>query len=170
MFTELNQLRGKVARIGITVLFQDGERQQVLVTPVPTEEALKHSEGLATPFALTGTAQELDANFANQFGALATAYGSLADQVNVQVKAIQEAADKAKADAEKKRQTQAAKTAARTGSTVSKAELANALVGGEDTDDEDEVGEATSTSTKSESQAPVAAPAEPAVLCADQLF
>lgn len=168
MFTQLNQLRGKIARIGTSVMFLDGGRMQVLVTPVPTEEAQKHTEGLATPFVLTGTPEELDANFAQQFGTLAVAYGSLADQVNDQVKAMKEAAEKSKAEADKKRQEAAAKQAPRKGSTVTKTQLADALVGGEDTnndDDDDDDGGASAT--------PAAQPqtaATPAVFSADQLF
>lgn len=168
MFTQLNQLRGKIARIGASVMFLDGGRMQVLVTPVPTEEAQKHTEGLATPFVLTGTPEELDANFAQQFGALTVAYVSLADQVNDQVKAIQDAAEKSKAEAEKKRQDAVAKQAPRKGSTVTKTQLADALVGGEDTNDDDDDGGASTTPAAQPQTA--ATPAEPAVLSADQLF
>lgn len=167
MFTELNALRGKLARVGTTTTFLEGGRLQVLVTPVPTEEAQKVSEGLATPFVLSGTPEELDANFAQQFGALATAYGSLADQVNDQIKAMKEAAEKAKAEADKKRQEATAKQLARKDSTVTKTQLADALVGGDDTSDEG--GDDTATKA-AETPQPAATPAEPEVLSADQLF
>jgi PRTRC genetic system protein E len=165
------ELRSRLASVGVAITFAGENKMNVIITPTLKAEVAEKAPHLNAPFMLTGTPEELDAGFAEQFKAYSDVHASLQQQVVDQIaslKAETEAkAQKAKDDAAKKSANKA--TTSHGGKPASPAgnELAGLLSGDSDDgnadNDEDAKGSGTPSvlpaSVTSASNAPVAADA-----------
>ena len=88
LFTGLETLRGQIASITAVVVYRADGQMTVLVTPLIDETEVRANPQLGRPFALEGTAQELDADFVASMAPLAAARKSLLDQINDQAEAL----------------------------------------------------------------------------------
>ena len=95
-FQKLKLLLEGCAAIAVTL--SSGRDGAITVTVRPTPKEAKDAEALATPLVLTGTAEELDDQFAGLLQSYADEYKSLAEQFEA-TRSILEAAKK---DANKK--------------------------------------------------------------------
>lgn len=162
-FTNLaDLLGGGTSRLNI-LLSKSTTGDEITVVVIPTVEGdEKLKSAIARPLSLTGTAAELDAEFAGLLGQYATQRKSLSDQINAELTIM--AAD-AKASA--KRATdklQSKKEKAKAGSEMSTA-TPSAADPDDEADDQNDESDAQASSEASgtaESAAPATAPAETA--------
>lgn len=94
LFNSLNKLRGHCTAIGLSLSFVDEDKVKVIVTPMVDPSVGAKAAHLGMPFELVGTASELDAEFAGQFGGFATAHADLTAQVQTQIERLKQEAAK----------------------------------------------------------------------------
>lgn len=166
-----SELRSRLTSVGVAITFAGENKMNVIITPTLKAEVAEKAPHLNAPFMLTGTPEELDAGFADQFKAYSDVHASLQQQVVDQIASLktegEARAQKAKDDATRKSAGKA--TTSRGGKPTSPAgaELAGLLSGNPDDGDPDEDDEAKGSGTASvlpasitsQSNAPVAADA-----------
>lgn len=166
-FSSLNaQLRGRITTVGVAITIKPDNLLSVMVTPIVSAEMAEKAPHLAAPFVLTGTPEDLDAGFAQQFAALATQHGSMAQQVTDQLAALKAASEAKAAEA---KANAAKKVAGKPGTSKAGApaseQLANVLAGDDDDgNDNDDDSPATPTSS------PVLPASVTTPVSADELF
>jgi len=155
LFQGIDQFRGQVEALNIQVVFRKDGQLHVSVTPKVDEKSGDTNQHLSKPFALHGTAAELDAGFVSALTPVATTRASLAEQAKAEAEALKAAAA-AKKPAAKSTTAKAAPT-----------RVASGTVSFDDDTDNDGEDEKGSTSTAS---APAPAAAAPAPQSTDTLF
>ena len=100
MFKNLNDLRNRVESINLVLSFKTEGKISVMVIPQVKSDLLEKSPELATPFSLTGTPTELDAQFALCFEQYRAVTLSLQQQAELQIEQIKQS-EKAKSDQQK---------------------------------------------------------------------
>jgi len=131
MFTALQTLLATVAGITLSIMANDNGTLTVTLVPKPKKEG--GEAALNTPLSLTGTPEELDAEFANIVTSYTSKRQSLAEQLEATT-AILEAAQK---DASKKATKAVTKGKGAAAGTSEKASTESKTdEGGDDNDDE----------------------------------
>lgn len=122
-FNSLNGLLANVSALNITLTSASDGQITVTVLPTPKKESAK---ALATPLQLTGTPEELDAEFANLIAQTTATRKSLAEQL--------EAAEAVLAAAQKEASDKAAKAVKKVGNGGKKVTPVSSLVEDNDGD------------------------------------
>lgn len=94
-FKELEKLRGRIKTINAAVTLVGVDQISVIVTPKLDEKTLETNPQLGTPFVLTGTAEELDEHFAEQFTGFEIVRADVATQAKSQTQKLAAAKPKA---------------------------------------------------------------------------
>jgi len=152
LFQGIEQFRGQMSALNIQVVFRKDGTLHVSVTPVIAEKSNDANAHLTKPFALEGTAAELDADFVSALHPVAATRASLADQAKREAESL-----KAAAEAKKP----AIKPAAKPGAPKPSGHVS--FESDDTTDDEDD----KSTGTVANASAPAPAPASQSL---DALF
>ncbi|ABD72096.1 conserved hypothetical protein (plasmid) [Rhodoferax ferrireducens T118] len=100
------ELSSRLASVGMAMTFPGENKVCLIITPTLKAEIAEKAPHLSAPFVLTGTPDDLDAGFVDQFKAYSEVHTSLQQQVTDQIKALQEQSEakaaKAKEDSAKK--------------------------------------------------------------------